>query len=74
MQDRVFRPADIEINRQPFFYFVFGREFLFILRIGEPEKIPAGTDERVHRIEFTFCFSLALRTSRVYKIQIRPQW
>jgi hypothetical protein len=50
VQDRVLDPAAVEINRSPIGDLVRIERQLGVLRIAEPEEVPRGIDERVHRV------------------------
>jgi hypothetical protein len=58
-------PADVEVNGAPIADGVGIKRQLRVVRIAEPEEVPRGIDEGVHRVGLAPCGTSAIRTLRV---------
>ena len=69
MQHRVFRPADVQINRHPVSLFLCGENLLIILRIEIAKIIPARASPLRHGVRFTTSLESGLFVDDVHPIR-----
>ena len=63
---RMFRAADVEINRHPIRFFVLGTKTVCIMRIEIAEIVPAGTRPLRHGVCFAAGGGSAVRTHGIH--------
>src|SRR3989344_720299 len=50
VQNRMLRPADIEVDRQPFLHLRMRSKFFIVFRVNKAEEVPRGADKGVHSV------------------------